>query len=203
MRRVRSWWVVVMVDESPESSLSSWDECQFAFHRSRKDNLEKKALESSPRTVITKIVNYKGVLDFHTSLVGLRRSHNIKVPRHSSHRDPQHHLRQILASADARACTEWHEELCHLEKMFSVPRSFEPALRKEGLRRREDRCIAVHRPALGGNDGTRRKCVTHKIKSFINGAIFGCRRWNDAFENTWYGAVQPKTYDMCNEEDVN
>lgn len=167
-------WVVVMVDGSPESSLSSWDEYQFAFHRSRKDN--------------------KGVLDFHTSLVGLRRSHNIEVPRHSGHRDPQHHLRQTLASADTRACSEWHEGLCHLEKMFSVPRSFEPALRKEGLRRREYGCIAVYRPALGGNDGARRKCVTHKIESLINGAIFGCGRWNNTFERTWYGAVQPKTF---------
>jgi hypothetical protein len=195
-----------MVDESPESSLSSWDEYQFAFHRSRKDNLQKrkkKAHKSSPRTVITRRVNYKGVLDFHTSLVGLRRSHNIKVPRHSGHRDPQYHLRQTLASADTRACSERHEGLCHLEKMFSVPRSVEPALRKEGLRRREDGCIAVYRPALGGNDGARRKCVTHKIESLVNGAIFGCGRWNDTFERTWYGAVQPKTYDMCNEEDVN
>ena len=47
----------------------------------------------------------------------------------------------------------------------------------------------MHRPALGGDDGARGKCVAHKVKNFVDGAILGRRRRDDAFEGTWCGAV--------------
>jgi hypothetical protein len=144
-----------------------------------------------------KKITYEAILDIHRLFCRLRRCNDIKVSNDRGDDNLEHHLRNILSSADPRSGPKRHHVLRHEGKSFSRtwPTIINPALGHKVIWAGEYFGSSVHRPSLSGNDGLRREPKSQKVVVFYLVGL-RVRPRNHAFKQAGGGRVNKKTWSI-------